>query len=103
MVDRTHKIYGPNNFSPDDDGKDDVFTIFADPFTVVKIKSLQIFSRWGEEVFELLDFTAGDTNLGWDGTLHGEKLNPAVFVWQAVVEFVDGKEEVFFGDVMLQR
>jgi hypothetical protein len=30
-------------------------------------------------------------------------LNPAVFVWQAVVEFVDGKEEVFFGDVMLQR
>ena len=103
LVDRNHKVYGPNIFSPDDDGKDDVFTIFADPFTVVKIKSLQIFSRWGEEVFELLDFTAGDTNLGWDGTLHGEKLNPAVFVWQAVVEFVDGKEEVFFGDVMLQR
>jgi hypothetical protein len=46
-VDRNHKVYGPNIFSPDDDGKDDVFTIFADPFTVVKIQSLQIFSRWG--------------------------------------------------------
>jgi len=30
-------------------------------------------------------------------------MNPAVFVWQAVVQFLDGKEEVFTGDVLLQR
>ncbi len=102
-VDKTRKIYAPNIFSPDDDGKNDVFTIFADPFSVVKIKSLQVYSRWGEEVFEQINFTAGDTNKGWDGTFKGQKLNPAVFVWQAVVEFVDGKEELFTGDVTLQR
>jgi gliding motility-associated-like protein len=102
-VDKTRRVYGPNIFSPDEDGKNDVFTIFADPFSVVKIKSLQVYSRWGEEVFEQLDFAAGDTNLGWDGTFKGQKLNPAVFVWQAVVEFVDGKVELFVGDVTLQR
>ena len=50
-----------------------------------------------------LDFAAGDIARGWDGTFNGQKLNPAVFVWQAVVEFIDGKEEIFTGDVTLQR
>ncbi len=102
-VDKTRRLYGPNIFSPNDDGKNDVFTVFADPFSVVRIKSLQVYSRWGEQVFELLDFAAGDTNLGWDGTFKGQRLTPAVFVWQAVVVFADGKEELFAGDVTLQR
>jgi hypothetical protein len=54
-------------------------------------------------VYERRDFAPGDTNIGWDGTFKGQKLNPAVFVWQAVVEFVDGREVFFKGDVMLQR
>ena len=102
-VDKTRKIYGPNIFSPDGDGRNDVFTVFADPFAVVRVRSLQVYSRWGEEVFEQFDFTAGDIAVGWDGTFKGQKLNPAVFVWQAMVEFVDGKAELFTGDVTLQR
>ena len=103
IVDRSRKIYAPNIFSPNEDGKNDIFTIFADPLTVVKIKTLQVYSRWGEQVFEVTDFAAGDLNMGWDGTFKGEKLNPSVFVWQAVILFVDGKEEVFTGDVTLLR
>ena len=102
-VDKTRKVYGPNIFSPNEDGSNDVFTLFADPITVLKIKSLRVYSHWGEKVFERLDFSPGDTNIGWDGTHKGQKLNPSVFVWQAVVEFVDGQEELFFGDVTLQR
>ena len=70
---------------------------------MVKIKSFQVYSRWGEAVFELKDFIPGVNSRGWDGTLQGEKMNPAVFVWQAVVEFVDGKEEFFSGDITLVR
>ena len=101
-VDKTRKVYGPNIFSPNEDGTNDAFTIFADPFTVVSVKSLQVFSRWGEAVYERRDFAPGD-DIGWDGTFKGQRLNPAVFVWQAVVLFVDGKEELFTGDVTLQR
>ena len=102
-VDRTRRVYGPNIFSPNDDGTNDIFTLFADPISVVKIKSLQIYSRWGEAVFEQQDLAPGDITVGWDGTFKGQKLNPAVFVWQAVVEFADGQEELFKGDVTLQR
>lgn len=103
IVDETKKVYGPNIFSPDDDGKNDVFTIFADPISVLKVKSLKVYSRWGEQVFEQLDFVPGDIGGGWDGTFKGQNLNPAVFIWQASVLFVDGKEEIFTGDVTLQR
>jgi len=103
IVDRTRQVYGPNIFSPNDDGRNDVFTLYADPITVTRIKSLQVYSRWGEAIFELQNVMPGDESIGWDGTYKGQKMNPAVFIWQAVVEFVDGQEEVFSGDVTLQR
>ncbi|MDO8368928.1 MAG: gliding motility-associated C-terminal domain-containing protein [Saprospiraceae bacterium] len=102
-VDKTRKIYAPNIFSPNEDGTNDEFTIFADPVSVERIKSLQVYSRWGEQVFERKDFSPIDTNIGWDGTFKGQNLNPAVFIWQATVLFADGKEELFTGDVTLQR
>jgi gliding motility-associated-like protein len=102
-VDKTRKVYGPNIFSPNGDGNNELFTIFADPASVTRIRSLQVYSRWGEAVYERLDFAPDDVNVGWDGTFKGQKMNPAVFVWQAVIEFVDGQEEVFTGDVTLQR
>ncbi|MBL7809837.1 MAG: gliding motility-associated C-terminal domain-containing protein [Saprospiraceae bacterium] len=101
-VDNARNVYGPNIFSPNEDGNNDYFTLFADPVQVTRIKSLQIFSRWGEAIYERLDF-APNESLGWDGTYKGQKLNPAVFIWQAVVEFVDGQEELFTGDVTLKR
>lgn len=102
-VDKTRKVFGPNIFSPNGDGNNDLFTIFADPVSVTRIRSLQVYSRWGEAVYERLDFAADDVNVGWDGTFKGQKMNPAVFIWQAVIEFVDGQEEIFTGDVTLQR
>ncbi|MFN0176965.1 MAG: gliding motility-associated C-terminal domain-containing protein [Saprospiraceae bacterium] len=102
-VDKTRKIYGPNIFSPNDDGRNELFSIYGSPVAVQRIKSLRVYSRWGEAVYERNDFAPDDQNIGWDGTFKGQKLNPAVFVWQAVILFADGKEEVFTGDVTLQR
>jgi gliding motility-associated-like protein len=102
-VDKSRDIYVPNIFTPNEDGVNDFFNVFTDPVTVTKIKSFQVFSRWGEAVYELKDFVAGSLSGGWDGTYKGEKMNPGVFVWQVVVEYVDGKEEFFKGDVTLQR
>jgi hypothetical protein len=70
---------------------------------VVKIKSLQVYSRWGEAVYERRDFDPGDTQTGWDGTFKGQRLDPAVFVWQALVLYIDGQETFFSGDVTLKR
>ncbi|MBI1225007.1 MAG: hypothetical protein GC192_07190 [Bacteroidetes bacterium] len=102
-VNRKRKVYVPNAFSPDGDGTNDVFMIFADNKSVKRIKSFLVFSRWGESVFQYFNFQPNDPAYGWDGMHRGEALNPAVFVWFAEVEFTDGEVELFEGDVNLIR
>ena len=70
---------------------------------MVKITSLQVFDRWGEPVYEKLDFQPNDPTIGWDGTFKGENLPPAVFVWWAEVLFVDGVSKIYKGDVTLGK
>ena len=101
MVNRNRKIYAPNVFSPNDDGSNDYFMIFGKG--VKDIQQLQVFDRWGDELYLGEHLQPGDEPSGWDGTYKGNRMNPAVFVWWAKVEFVDGTVEVFYGDVTLVR
>ncbi|MCW5920897.1 MAG: gliding motility-associated C-terminal domain-containing protein [Saprospiraceae bacterium] len=103
LVDKSVDVYVPNVFSPNGDSENDVFMIFADTRSVVKIKSFQIYSRWGELVSEHYDFLPNDPAYGWDGRHRGQTMNPAVFVWYAVIELFDGQEVLYEGDVTLLR
>ncbi|MCF8246835.1 MAG: gliding motility-associated C-terminal domain-containing protein [Saprospiraceae bacterium] len=102
FVKKVHPVYVPSGFSSNDDGLNDVLMIFSGK-EVKNINSFLIFSRWGETVFGFYDFQPNDPTFGWDGKHRGEKLNPAVFVWFAEVEFIDGKVELFEGEVNLLR
>jgi gliding motility-associated-like protein len=102
-VDRRIDVYVPNVFTPDGDGNNDWFTIYANPKHVLNIQTLQVFDRWGSKVFERSDFLPNLDNLGWDGMHRGTAENPAVFVWYAELELADGTVEVFKGDVTLTR
>ena len=95
-------VYVPNAFSPNGDGTNDVFMIYAGP-KVTRIKSFLVFDRWGEKVYEFQDFQPNDPARGWDGTLGGRLMNQAVFVWFAEVELKDGSTKVLEGDVTLVR
>jgi gliding motility-associated-like protein len=96
------KIFIPNVFSPNDDGSNDVFTLFAGT-GVRMIRHLSVFTRWGELVFRKESFSPNDLSAGWDGTYRGKPLNPGLYVWRAEVEYQDGDEELLFGDVTLVR
>ena len=102
FVDKDRDVFIPTAFSPDGIGENERFTIYAGD-EVVTIQSLRIFSRWGNMVFERQNFSPNDPNLGWDGTLWGEPLNAAVFVYYAEILFTDGKSELITGDVILLR
>ncbi|GIV31327.1 MAG: hypothetical protein KatS3mg029_0678 [Saprospiraceae bacterium] len=102
-VDRRKHVYVPNAFSPNGDGINDLFLIYAKEGTVRKVRSFRVFSRWGETVFEQYDFQPNDPVHGWDGTHRNQALDPAVFAWFAVIEFIDGSTELFEGDVVLMR
>jgi gliding motility-associated-like protein len=102
FVKKDHPIYVPSGFSPNEDGINDKLLVFGGK-EVKNIKSFLIFSRWGEAVFEFYNFQPNDPDFGWNGEHRGETLNPAVFVWFAEVEFIDGKVELFEGEVNLMR
>jgi gliding motility-associated-like protein len=102
IVRKEGRIYIPNAFSPNNDGHNDVFMIFSGN-DVTRIHYLRIFDRWGEKVFEARDFRPNDPSRGWDGRHRGRFMNPAVFVYVAEVEFIDGSVKLYKGDVTLMR
>jgi gliding motility-associated-like protein len=102
-VNKQVNVYIPNIFSPNSDGENDGFTVYADIRGVKQVKLFQIYSRWGEQVFVRENFQPNDPTLGWDGRFRGQDMNPAVFVYYAVVEFIDGQEVLFKGDVTIER
>jgi gliding motility-associated-like protein len=95
-------IYAPNVFSPNNDGINDFFTLYGNQ-AAVRIKSLRIFNRWGDMLFDAKDLPLGGDRLGWNGTFNGKDVPPDVFVYVAVVSFIDGEEIIVKGDVTLTR
>jgi gliding motility-associated-like protein len=97
-------IYAPNVITPDaQNGSNDIFLIFAKEGHVKKIRTLQIYDRWGNKVFLTTDVQPNDRTKGWDGRFNGEPMNPAVFVWWAEVELASGDVILLDGDVTIIR
>ncbi len=72
-------IFVPNTFSPNNDGMNDVF--YPRGKGLFSIKSLLIFNRWGQVVFQKNNFSANDASAGWDGTFNGQKAPSDVYVY----------------------
>ena len=102
FVEKNRDVYFPNVFTPNGDGNNDMF--YPQSGNIVeKIHVFQVYTRWGEVVYEVKDVLPNDMSIGWDGTFKGQKLNPAVFVYYADVEFIDGVKLILKGDVALRR
>lgn len=96
------KVYAPNVFSPESSDANNTFQLFAGP-GVARFRSLQVYDRWGGQVFGATDFLPGDKAGQWDGRFNGSMLNPAVFIWTAEVEGPGGEVVRMKGDVTLER
>jgi gliding motility-associated-like protein len=102
FVERRRDVYAPNVFSPNDDGRNDAFTLFGGD-EAVQIDKLTIFDRWGDQLFEAGPIPLNQPDLGWDGTFRGEEMDAGVYVFYAEVRFVDGRVELVKGEVLLMR
>lgn len=102
-VERDFPVYIPTAFSPDGDGTNDRFYIFTRPGTIVQVRTMRLYDRWGNEVFSADNFPANDPTYGWDGNHRGRPMNAAVFVYAAEIELADGRTEVVQGEVVLMR
>lgn len=73
-------LFVPNAFTPNGDGKDDVFYPRCGP-NVKKIKTFRVYNRWGELLFERENLDPNDAVNSWDGTYNGNLPLPDVYVW----------------------
>ncbi len=92
-------VFIPNTFSPNSDGSNDVF--YPRGSGLFSIKTLRIFNRWGEIVFENNNFLPNIATAGWNGTYKGVKLTPDVYVYTMEIICDNSTTLVYKGNVAL--
>jgi gliding motility-associated-like protein len=89
----------PNAFTPDGDNISDYFMPRQWLSSgVVKFK-MQLFNRWGQEVFS----TTNPDGRGWDGKFNGEDQPQGVYIYLIEATFKNGVSEKKQGNVTLLR
>ncbi|MEM1326256.1 MAG: gliding motility-associated C-terminal domain-containing protein [Bacteroidota bacterium] len=103
-VEKNRPVFVPSVFSPlSIDTANRWFTLFGGRSSR-GIKTLRIFSRWGDMVFETNDIQLGIPEQGWNGTTpNGDEAASGVYAFYAEVEFIDNAVIVVEGDVTLLR
>jgi len=92
-----YTFYAPNAFTPNGDGKNDIFLPMG---TDIDEKSFHmwIFDRWGNLIFETTDFRKG-----WDGRANGGKDLAQIdtYVWKVSFNDLLHKRHKYMGKVSL--
>ena len=95
------QLFVPNAFTPDGDGINDVLLVQGSGIKM--IKSLRIFNRWGEMVFQKTNFLPGDPAYAWDGKIRGNAAPPDVFVYMCEVICEKGLPSIFKGNTAILK
>ncbi|WP_316804689.1 putative Ig domain-containing protein [Pedobacter nototheniae] len=88
-------VYIPNAFTPNNDGKNDVFLIYG---TAIASAKMYVYTQWGQLIFQ-----SNSVSNGWDGTYKGVNQTSGVYVYMVEVTFNDGTTSVQKGTITLIR
>jgi len=91
------KIYIPDAFTPNGDGKNDVFYISGSG--IKAIHYFRIFDRWGGVLFEKRNPGIDDRSSGWNGRVNGQLVAPGTYVYVAEMECSSGDRFVRKGTI----
>jgi gliding motility-associated-like protein len=92
----------PNAFTPNGDGKNDIFYVLGG-MAGSQIKDFSVFDRWGQRVFRVEGVLPGDPANGWNGTYGGAPAPAGVYVYIVAIALAGGERQVYKGTVMLVR
>jgi gliding motility-associated-like protein len=94
-------LFMPNTFSPNGDGSNDYF--YPRGRGLFSVKSLRIFNRWGEVIFQRDSFNPNEELKGWDGTHKGKPASQDVYVYSIEVICENKSILTYGGNVALVR
>jgi gliding motility-associated-like protein len=80
-------VYIPSAFTPNNDGRNDVFRAMV--FGRVVYFRLNVYDRFGE-----LIFSTTDPSKGWNGLINGQPQNIGTYVWQCAYQ-LQGSDAVY--------
>jgi len=89
--------YIPNAFTPNNDGRNDIFRIVNAKYD--KLIDFSIYNRWGQMIYD----NSSDINQGWDGTFNGVPQDMGTYYYNIIVSSPDGNNKNFKGSVTLIR
>jgi gliding motility-associated-like protein len=88
-------IYLPNAFTPNRDGKNELFKAYAQD---INGYVLTVYNRSAQPVY-----VTTDPESGWDGTFEGQDCPSGVYVWSCKYDSPDKKNRTEWGKVLLIR
>ena len=94
-------LYFPNVIKPGSN-QDAYFTLFAGE-GISRIVSMSVFGRNGGIVFERFNFQPNDPLKGWNGRWGDKPAQPGVYLWVAVLEYLNGTKKQFQGNVTVVK
>lgn len=101
LVNRDVDIYSPNLFSPNGDGKNDVFFLSSETLPTSTYQ-LDVFDRWGSRIYSNTNLKFNDSSAGWKGDIHGTPANQAVYSYIASYNLFN-KRYIIKGNLTLVR
>lgn len=101
-VDATSPAYLPNAFSPNGDGVNDLFTVYGSQ-AVDQVVQLEVYDRWGNQLFSRRQFPVNDPQFGWDGRTREKALSPGTYLYRAEIRLISGEILKISGGINLIR
>jgi gliding motility-associated-like protein len=92
----------PNAFTPNGDGKNDIFYVLSAPVGS-RIRDFSIYDRWGQNVFRVRDAPAGDRAFGWNGNIGGQPALQGAYIYSVILVLADGRTQKVQGSLLLIR
>jgi gliding motility-associated-like protein len=87
------EVYIPNSFSPNGDGKNEIFRAYGTGIAGINMK---VFNQWGELLYE-----GNDVSTGWDGKQKGKVQPMGVYFYVMKIRLTTGTESIRKGSVNL--
>ncbi len=99
MLCEEKRIGVPNAFTPNGDGKNDVFTISG----IAVVDKMVVYNRWGYKVFERSNLVTSDKQACWNGTNNGRLLDSGTYTYYMEMKCPAGGKFSKRGTVTLVR
>jgi len=88
-------LYAPNTFTPNGDGKNELFKVYVEGIVEYEIF---VFNRWGEEIYHSTDPTDS-----WDGMHNGLMSQTDAYVYRIIVKSKNNVIKEYIGQIKITK